>query len=67
MFFSCLIWWVTNFLNFNKSIYSADDEGEKIVLEMMGKLHFSAKIATHAKSIPLSSQMADKTQCSLRK
>lgn len=38
-----------------------------MVLEMMGKLHFSAKIVTHAKSIPLSSQMAGKTQCSLNK
>jgi len=49
------------------SIYSADDEWKKTVLEMMGKLHFSAKIVTHAKFIPLSSQMAGKTQCSLNK
>lgn len=39
----------------------------KNVLEMIGKLHFSAKIATYAKSIPLSSQMAGKTQYSLNK
>lgn len=41
--------------------------GGKIVLEMIGKLHFSAKIATHAKSTALSSQMGGKTQCSLKK
>lgn len=61
-FFSCLTWWVTNFLTFNKSIYTADDE-EKNVLETTGKLFFSAKIVTHA----LSSQMAGRTQRSLNK
>lgn len=30
MFFRCLIRWVTSFLDFNKSIYSADDEGENL-------------------------------------
>lgn len=39
----------------------------KNALEMIGKLHFSAKIVTHAKSIPLPSQMAGKTQYSLNK
>lgn len=63
MFFSCLIWWVTSSLNFNKSIYSADDEGKK----KKKLLEISAKIATRAKSIPLSSQMVGKTQHSLNK
>lgn len=66
MFFSCLFWWVTILLNFNKSIYSADVEG-KNALEIIGKLYFSAMIATQAKSIPLSSQMVGKTQYSLNK
>lgn len=39
----------------------------KNALKMIGKLHFSAKTAAHAKSIPLSSQMAGKTQYSVNK
>lgn len=39
----------------------------KNALEMIGKLHFSAKIATHAMSIPLCAQMVGKTQHSLNK
>lgn len=39
----------------------------KNALEMIAKLHFSAKIAAHAKSIPLSSQMVGKIQYSLNK